>query len=162
MNPNEICENCTYWFKIQPSGYYGECRRRAPSGEQLQLNMIAAQINERLETNRRARWTITSNDEWCGEFKEQQPLVSRPQLQPSTEALSTRITEIGLTNRALNCLASEEPKIEYVGDLVQLTESRIRSIPSCGKVSQQEIENKLKSLGLFLEMNLPNWKRKEI
>lgn len=78
------------------------------------------------------------------------------------DILLKRITEIGLSRRAVRCLNSgslgangragydEKYKITYVSELVQMTEGELLRIESLGRITLDEIKNKLADLGLSL------------
>lgn len=65
------------------------------------------------------------------------------------------IDDLELTVRSANCLKAEN--IQYVGDLVQRTESELLKTPNLGKKSLTEIKNVLASHDLGLDMQLENW-----
>jgi DNA-directed RNA polymerase subunit alpha len=58
------------------------------------------------------------------------------------------IAELGLSNRASNCLESE--KVLTVGDLLDKTERQLMEVRNLGRTSLEEIQVKLASLGLSL------------
>lgn len=65
------------------------------------------------------------------------------------------IDDLELTVRSANCLKAEH--IQYVGDLVQRTETELLKTPNLGKKSLTEIKNVLASHELALGMKLDNW-----
>jgi DNA-directed RNA polymerase subunit alpha len=65
------------------------------------------------------------------------------------------VDELELTVRSLNCLKAE--RIQYVGDLVQRTETDLLKTPNLGKKSLTEIKDSLIGRGLSLGMTLENW-----
>jgi len=65
------------------------------------------------------------------------------------------IDDLELTVRSANCLKAEH--IQYVGDLVQRTETELLKTPNLGKKSLTEIKNVLASHELSLGVRLENW-----
>ena len=69
--------------------------------------------------------------------------------------LLRRIEELELSVRSMNCLKNEN--IIYVGDLVQFSEDDMMKTPNFGKKSLDEIKQVLRSMNLYLGMNVPYW-----
>jgi len=65
------------------------------------------------------------------------------------------IDDLELTVRSANCLKAEH--IQYVGDLVQRTETELLKTPNLGKKSLTEIKTVLASHDLSLGTRLENW-----
>ena len=65
------------------------------------------------------------------------------------------IDDLELTVRSANCLKAEH--IQYVGDLVQRTESELLKTPNLGKKSLTEIKTVLATHDLSLGTRLENW-----
>jgi DNA-directed RNA polymerase subunit alpha len=65
------------------------------------------------------------------------------------------VEDLELTVRSANCLKSEN--IQYIGDLVQRTETDLLKTPNLGKKSLNEIKSVLASHRLSLGMVLKNW-----
>jgi DNA-directed RNA polymerase subunit alpha len=65
------------------------------------------------------------------------------------------IDDLELTVRSANCLKAEQ--IQYVGDLVQRSESELLKTPNLGKKSLTEIKSVLASHDLSLGTQLDNW-----
>lgn len=65
------------------------------------------------------------------------------------------IDELELTVRSANCLKAEQ--IQYVGDLVQRTETELLKTPNLGKKSLTEIKTVLAAHDLALGTKLENW-----
>ncbi|MGY6555878.1 MAG: DNA-directed RNA polymerase subunit alpha [Wenzhouxiangella sp.] len=65
------------------------------------------------------------------------------------------IDDLELTVRSANCLKAEH--IQYVGDLVQRTETELLKTPNLGKKSLTEIKTVLASHDLALGTRLENW-----
>lgn len=63
--------------------------------------------------------------------------------------LATRVDDLDLTVRSLNCLMRADIKV--VGDLVNKTEDEIMKIRNLGSKSLEEVKEKLKTLGLSLK-----------
>lgn len=75
------------------------------------------------------------------------------------DKLLLKTSALGVTGRAHNWLYSNN--IEYVGDLVQLEESYLRSRNGLGDKTIDDIKAKLKSLGLTLGMTVENWQERK-
>lgn len=82
--------------------------------------------------------------------------------KPKKESLSTQnylnmtVEELELSGRALNCLKSAG--INYVGELVQKTETELLKLRSFGKKSLDEILEKLQKYDLHLGMKNLDWR----
>lgn len=70
--------------------------------------------------------------------------------------LNMTVDELELSGRALNCLKSAG--INYVGELVQKTETELLKLRSFGKKSLDEIVEKLQQFNLHLGMKNIDWK----
>ncbi|HTF57737.1 MAG TPA: DNA-directed RNA polymerase subunit alpha [Planctomycetota bacterium] len=66
--------------------------------------------------------------------------------------LSMSISELDLSVRSANCLASEH--IETLGELVSRSEADLLKVRNFGKTSLREVKKKLSELGLVLGMDL--------
>lgn len=84
--------------------------------------------------------------------EEIEPEVEVGDINPS---LLKRIDDMELSVRAFNCLKGEN--INYVGDLVQKTESDMLKMANFGKKSLTELRDNLKVLGLKFGMQIENW-----
>ena len=77
------------------------------------------------------------------------------------DILFTPLDEVDFSVRSLNCLASAN--MEYVGDLVQKSESELLNLPSFGKSSLEDVRDKLQSLSppmtLDMKINREIYKR---
>ena len=88
-------------------------------------------------------------------------LVSSVDMHGKAPALSydhnllRKVDELELSVRSHNCLKNEN--IVYIGDLVQKTESEMLRTPNFGKKSLNEIKAVLKTMGLSLNMAVPDW-----
>jgi DNA-directed RNA polymerase subunit alpha len=71
------------------------------------------------------------------------------------ENLYKTVDELELSVRSMNCL--EKAGIKYIGDLVVRTEHEMLKQKNFGRKSLQEIKDTLKSMGLRLGMDLPNF-----
>ena len=69
------------------------------------------------------------------------------------QKLDMPIGELELSVRANNCL--EMAKIDTVGQLVSMEESKLLAVRSFGKTSLREVKRKLADMGLLLGMNMP-------
>lgn len=94
-----------------------------------------------------------------GELSSQTPkAVSLESLDEPTRAkLHLKVGELSLSRRALNILSAGD--IEFVGDLVQCNRAGLKGIPSCGRITIDEIEAKLSGLGFSLGTLLSDWDR---
>ncbi len=68
------------------------------------------------------------------------------------QKLAMSISELDLSVRSANCLASEH--IETIGELVVRPESELLKVRNFGKTSLKEVKKKLSDLGLSLGMDL--------
>lgn len=68
------------------------------------------------------------------------------------EILFTPLDEVDFSVRSLNCLTSAN--MEYVGDLVQKSESELLNLPSFGKSSLEDVLNKLKTLSPHMSLDM--------
>lgn len=66
--------------------------------------------------------------------------------------LSMSISELDLSVRSANCLASE--RIETLGELVSRTEADLLKVRNFGKTSLREVKKKLSELSLYLGMDV--------
>lgn len=84
--------------------------------------------------------------------------LEAPKKEPITicNYLNMTIEELELSGRALNCLKSVG--INYVGELVQKTETELLKIRSFGKKSLDEIVEKLQQFNLHLGLKDIQWK----
>ena len=76
------------------------------------------------------------------------------------EILADPVGDLELTVRSYNCMKAEG--INYIGDLVQITENTLLKTPNLGKKSLTEIKAVLASRGLSLGMNLGNCPQKNL
>ncbi len=76
------------------------------------------------------------------------------------EDLLKPIEELELSVRSFNCL--QTTGIEYVGDLVQKTDSELLKTKNFGRKSLKEIQVKLEEMDLELGTKLENWPPKEL
>jgi len=82
----------------------------------------------------------------------------RPKKEPISicNYLNMTVDELELSGRAINCLKAAG--INYVGELVQKTESDLMKIRSFGRKSLEEIVEKLREYNLNLGMQNIKWK----
>lgn len=85
------------------------------------------------------------------------------------ELLNTRLVDMGLSTRTLNCLrcgvinignTREWVEIETLGDLVQCSKTYLFKIRNFGKVSLRELDNLLDSLNLSFDMDVSKYMKK--
>ena len=75
-------------------------------------------------------------------------------LNTELNILLTRVEELNLSARSFNCL--DKASIKYLGELVLMDQSEIKSIKNLGKKSLEEIMNKLEELGYPNGIILPD------
>lgn len=68
------------------------------------------------------------------------------------EKLFVPIDDVELSVRSVNCL--KEADINYVGELIQKTQSSLLDIKNFGKTSLEEVKERLEEMGLGLGMNI--------
>ncbi len=68
------------------------------------------------------------------------------------EFLFTPLDEVDFSVRSLNCFTSAN--IEYVGDLIQKSESELLNLPSFGKSSLEDVHERLKSLSPPMSLDM--------
>ncbi|HHT38461.1 MAG TPA: DNA-directed RNA polymerase subunit alpha [Mollicutes bacterium] len=73
-------------------------------------------------------------------------LMKKSNDDPKQKVLETPIEELELSVRAYNCL--KRASINNVQDLISKTENEMRKIRNLGKISLEEVVNKVKELGL--------------
>ncbi len=74
---------------------------------------------------------------------------------PFDAKLLKHVDELELSVRANNCLKND--KINWLGELVQKTESDMLKTPNFGRKSLNEIRVQLEAMGLGLGMEVPGW-----
>jgi DNA-directed RNA polymerase subunit alpha len=74
---------------------------------------------------------------------------------PFDPKLLKHVDELELSVRANNCLKND--KINWLGELVQKTESDMLKTPNFGRKSLNEIRVQLEAMGLGLGMEVPGW-----
>ena len=67
------------------------------------------------------------------------------------------IAKLDLGARSYNCLRGA--RIEYIGELIQLTDHQLRIIPGLGNKSYREVNTALAAKGLKLNIRIKNWVR---
>jgi DNA-directed RNA polymerase subunit alpha len=82
----------------------------------------------------------------------QEPSKEEEEIDP---VLLRPVEDLELTVRSANCLKAEA--VQYIGDLVQRTETDLLKTPNLGKKSLNEIKDVLQSRSLSLGMRLDNW-----
>jgi DNA-directed RNA polymerase subunit alpha len=75
--------------------------------------------------------------------------------EPLNENLFKSVEEFELSVRSANCL--QNANIQYIGELVQKTESDLLKTKNFGRKSLKEIKDKLAELNLGLGMHIENW-----
>ena len=90
------------------------------------------------------------------ESDEALPEEESSELRPIfNENLNRRVADLELSVRSSNCLKNAD--IEYIGDLVQRTESDMLKTKNFGRKSLQEIQSVLEGMGLELGMDIEGW-----
>ena len=81
--------------------------------------------------------------------------VEKPE-EPQVDPLLLRpVDDLELTVRSANCVKAEN--IQYIGDLIQRTETELLKTPNLGRKSLNEIKEVLAARNLSLGMKLENW-----
>ncbi len=91
-------------------------------------------------------------------FQEEDESVATPTTtreEPLNENLFKSVEEFELSVRSANCL--QNANIQYIGELVQKTESDLLKTKNFGRKSLKEIKDKLAELNLQLGMHIENW-----
>jgi len=92
------------------------------------------------------------------------PLPPSAGLTPDEKELADKlkvdVSSLELSVRAVNCLNSQN--IQFLGELVEKSENQMLKFRNFGRKSLIEIKNKLESMGLRLEMNLPDTVKDEL
>ncbi|MDP3273696.1 MAG: DNA-directed RNA polymerase subunit alpha [Deltaproteobacteria bacterium] len=91
-------------------------------------------------------------------FEEEDEAVSTPTMSSAETAnpnLFKSVEEFELSVRSANCL--HNANIQYIGELVQKTESDLLKTKNFGRKSLKEIKDKLVELGLQLGMHIEGW-----
>jgi hypothetical protein len=57
------CQDCRFWEEHEPEDWIGICRRHAPTA----LTRITTD-DGKLPLEVEARWPMTTNEDWCGDF----------------------------------------------------------------------------------------------
>jgi DNA-directed RNA polymerase subunit alpha len=81
-----------------------------------------------------------------------EPVKKEEEIDP---ILLRPVEDLELTVRSANCLKAEN--VNYIGDLVQRTETDLLKTPNLGKKSLNEIKTVLSSRSLALGTHLENW-----
>lgn len=85
-----------------------------------------------------------------------EPESSQPEQLGFDPKLLMHVSELGLTGRAKTCV--EAQNIQYLGDLVILSEEDLLELPNVGKNSVTEIKNALARYNLELGLPVADWK----
>jgi DNA-directed RNA polymerase alpha subunit len=109
----------------------------------IELQELAAKANQTLKS---------ANTEYAPHLKPDQKSPERN--------LSRRVNELDLSVRSSSMLRRKG--IQYVGDLIKLTESELMKTKNFGKKSLSEIKEQLKGMGLSLGMNASEWTHGQI
>jgi DNA-directed RNA polymerase subunit alpha len=86
------------------------------------------------------------------EKKEEEQRKKEEEKEGMRQKLSMSISELDLSVRSANCLASE--KIETIGELVARSEGELLKVRNFGKTSLREVKKKLQDMNLGLGMDL--------
>jgi DNA-directed RNA polymerase subunit alpha len=86
------------------------------------------------------------------------PELTLPEPEPAAKMLNLKerlllpISDLDLSVRASNCLEAEN--IKTIGDLVRLSEADLLAMKNFGKTSLREVDQKLRSVGLKLDLDV--------
>ncbi len=86
------------------------------------------------------------------EKKEEEQRKKETEKEDLRQKLSMSISELDLSVRSANCLASE--KIETIGELVARSEAELLKVRNFGKTSLREVKKKLQDMSLGLGLDL--------
>jgi DNA-directed RNA polymerase subunit alpha len=86
------------------------------------------------------------------EKKEEELRKKESEKEELRQKLSMSISELDLSVRSANCLASE--KIETIGELVSRSEAELLKVRNFGKTSLREVKKKLSDMNLQLGLDL--------
>jgi DNA-directed RNA polymerase subunit alpha len=86
------------------------------------------------------------------EKKEEEQRKKESEKEELRQKLSMSISELDLSVRSANCLASE--RIETIGELVARSEAELLKVRNFGKTSLREVKKKLSDMSLNLGMDL--------
>ena len=93
--------------------------------------------------------------------KPQDPVMSlNDEEKDLLDKLKMNVSELKLSVRSVNCLSSAN--IQYVGQLVEKSDSQMLKYRNFGRKSLLEIKQKLNDMDLSLEMNLPDSVKDEL
>jgi len=81
--------------------------------------------------------------------------VETPEVPKVDPVLLRPVDDLELTVRSANCVKAEN--IQYIGDLIQRTETELLKTPNLGRKSLNEIKEVLAARNLTLGMTLENW-----
>jgi len=85
----------------------------------------------------------------------EQPVIEEEETTEIDPELLRPVDDLELTVRSANCLKAEQ--VNYIGDLVQKTETELLKTPNLGKKSLTEIKDILGTRGFTLGTKLENW-----
>ena len=124
------CKNCK-WFVLltEPADFGdGECHRYPPhSSHQQETTGTESELYLYI--------TVHSSHDWCGEFVDKQSMP-----------LETRIYELHLSTRVMNCLADEG--INTLGQLAKCDDRYLLCLRNFGRTSLHEVHAVLKKAGM--------------
>lgn len=89
------------------------------------------------------------------EEAEAMPASTASKEEPINDNLFKSVEEFELSVRSANCL--QNANIQYIGELVQKSESDLLKTKNFGRKSLKEIKDKLAELGLRLDMHIEGW-----
>ncbi len=149
--------------KIAPLGNYNELRSELVETKR-QLEAAGEVIrNKDMEIAELRKMTGTTDESDETDLSEPEEIVRMREL------LNTRLVDMGLSTRTLNCLrcgvinignTREWVEIETLGDLVQCSKTYLLKIRNFGKASLRELDNLLDSLNLSFDMNVSKYMKK--
>ncbi|HFL8819419.1 MAG TPA: DNA-directed RNA polymerase subunit alpha [Candidatus Azoamicus sp. OHIO2] len=87
-------------------------------------------------------------------IKKEKTILDEKKINPN---FFKTINSLNLTVRSANCLKAEN--IQYIGDLIQKSETELLKTPNFGKKSLAEIKNILSSMNLSLGMLIDDWNK---
>jgi DNA-directed RNA polymerase subunit alpha len=137
---------------------YAVERARVEQRTDLDKLVIELETNGTIDPEEAIRRASTILQCQLGAFVnlEVEPMAAKEEEKDAVDPILLRpVDDLELTVRSANCLKAEN--INYIGDLVQRSETDLLKTPNLGKKSLNEIKAVLSSKGYSLGMYLESW-----
>lgn len=150
----------TCYSPIERIAYFVE-PARVKQRTDLDKLIIEIETNGTIDPEEAVRRAATILSEQLSTFVDlnyltKQPVAEVKEKKPDFDPILLKsVDDLELTVRSANCLKTE--MVNYIGDLVQKTESELLKAPNLGKKSLTEIKEILSVKGLSLGMRIKNW-----